>query len=167
MVKMKVHGLIFFDRPAIKRAVNKAQRSVLSRAGAFIRQTAKTSLRKRKGTAPPGGAPYSHTGLLRKFLLFGYDPRSESVVVGPGKLAKPGSAPHTLEYGGTTRATRNMVFHSGPVGRGAKGEFTKGKRRWIKKGTIMKVAARPFMGPAMAKELPNFPSLWRNSIRSG
>ena len=158
---------LFFDRPKIKRAVDKAKRGVLSRAGAFIRQTARTSIRKRKGTSPPGSPPHSHLGLLRRFILFGYDERTDSVVVGPAKLAKAGDAPHTLEFGGAAVAKRTMVVRVGDTGRDRRGRFARGKRQLVEAGTRLVYKPRPYMGPAMKKELPKFPQLWRNSIRSG
>ena len=76
--RARVHGL-----------VDEARRKNLSRAGAFIRQTARRSMRKRKlGIySEPGNAPYSH-GLqqLKNRLFFAYDPILESVVIGPEEL---------------------------------------------------------------------------------
>jgi hypothetical protein len=60
----------FFDRALVQQKVAKAERRVLSRFGAFVRTRAKTSIRKKKGTSPPGSPPHSHVGLLRKFILF-------------------------------------------------------------------------------------------------
>lgn len=57
MIDVRIKSL-FFDRPKVRRAVDKAKRQVLSRGGAFIRTTAKRSIRKRKGTAPPGKPPH-------------------------------------------------------------------------------------------------------------
>lgn len=166
MIDLRIKKL-FFDRPKVRRAVDNAKRGVLARAGAFIRQTARTSIRKRKGTSPPGEPPHSHLGLLRRFILFGYDERTDSVVVGPAKLAKTGDAPHILEFGGTTVAKRTMVVRVGDTGRDRRGRFTRGKRRLVKAGTRLVYKRRPYMGPAMKKELPKFPRLWRNSIREG
>ncbi len=135
---------MFFDRPKVKRAVDAARRRVLSKAGAFIRQTARTSIRKRKGTSKPGSPPYSHVGLLRRFILFGYDRQSESVVIGPVGI-KGSTAPRVLEQGGTTTVTR-----------GRRGKRT--ERR-------VRVAARPYMNPALEKERPKLPELWRNSVK--
>ncbi len=166
MIDLRIKKL-FFDRPKVQRATDKARRRVLSRAGAFIRQTARTSIRKRKGTSPPGSPPYSHVGLLRRLILFGYDERTDSVVVGPVKLNKQSDAPHTLEFGGTTVARRTMLVRVGDTGRDRRGRFTRGKRQLVKAGTRLVYKPRPFMGPAMQKELPQFPELWRNSIRPG
>lgn len=138
---------LFFDREKVVRAVDSAKRAVLSKAGAFIRTVARTSIRKRKGSAPPGLPPHSHVGLLRNLILFGYDRASDSVVVGPAKLNKPNEAPRVLEHGGTTTATR----------------FARGKRR----SRRVRIAARPFMGPALEKERPKLPRLWVGSVRGG
>lgn len=143
---MRIKSL-FFDRKAVLDAVDKAKRAVLSKAGAFIRTVARTSIRKRTGSAPPGSPPHSHVGLLRNFILFGYDRDSDSVVVGPAKLNKPNEAPRVLEHGGVTTATR----------------FARGRLRRRR----VRVAARPFMGPALEKERPRLPALWRNSVRGG
>jgi hypothetical protein len=137
---------MFFDRHVVMRAMDSAKRKVLSQAGAFISTAAKTSIRKRKGTAPPGKPPYSHEGSLRKLILFGYDRASDSVVVGPVGFVKS-TAPRALEHGGET------VVHAR-----RKGGLTSRK---------VKIAARPFMAPALEKERPKLPLLWRHSIRKG
>jgi len=165
MIDFKIKSL-FFDRATVRDKVDAAKRRVLSRAGAFIRQTAKTSIRRRKGVSLPGSPPHSHTGLLKKFIFFGYDPRSDSVVVGPEKLPKRDDVPNTLEFGGIKTARKEMVVRVGQPGRDEKGRFTLGKRQRIKKGARLVYRPRPYMGPAMKKELPKFPRLWRNSIRS-
>ena len=62
---------LFFDRQAVISKVDAATRRVLSKFGAFVRRSAKSSIRKLKKPAPPGHPPSSHTGLLKKFI-FGY-----------------------------------------------------------------------------------------------
>lgn len=146
MIDMRIKQL-FFDRQVVVRAVDKAKRAVLSKAGAFIRTTARHSIRTKKGSAPPGKPPHSHTGLLRRFIFFGYDPGSDSVVVGPAKLNRSTEAPRVLEHGGTTTVERRR-----------KGRVRKRKVR---------IKPRPFMGPALEKERPKLPKLWANSIRKG
>lgn len=134
---------LFFDRQAVISKVDAASRKVLSKFGAFVRRSAKSSIRKRKKPAPPGSPPSSHTGLLKKFIFFGYDPDAQSVVIGPTRLNQKerGEAPPLLEYGGKTTL----------------------KRRGKKKRTTYK--ARPYMGPAFEKEKPQLPALWRDSVR--
>lgn len=134
---------MFFDRDAVMRKADAATRRALSRFGAFVRRTAKGSIRKRKKASPPGSPPSSHTGLLKKFIFFGYDPSARSVVIGPARLNQKGQgdAPSLLEYGG--RATI--------------------KRRGETKSAVY--PARPFMGPAFEKEKPSLSALWRSSIQ--
>ena len=98
MITMRIKDM-FFDRHVVMAAVDNAKRKVLSKAGAFIRTAAKTSIRKRKGSAPPGAPPHSHEGSLRRLTLFGYDKPNDSVVVGPVGFKKR-EAPSVLEYGG-------------------------------------------------------------------
>jgi phage gpG-like protein len=144
MIDLRIKDL-FFDRQVVLRAAGKAKREVLSKAGAFIRQTARTSIRKRKGTSKPGRPPYSHTGLLRRWILFGYDRNHDSVVVGPVGF-KRSKAPNVLEFGGVANRPR----------------WWRRRRNLSRK---LRVRARPFMGPALEKERDKLPALWAGSVR--
>ena len=146
MIDMRIKSL-FFDRPKVQRAMDRAKRRSLSRAGAFIRQRARTSIRKRKRQSRPGQPPSSHTGLLRRFILFGYDRRSDSVVVGPVGFRRS-RAPNVLEFGGRTTVELRR----------------RGGRR--QKRTV-RIAARPYKRPALEKERTQLPAVWRNSVRGG
>lgn len=115
---------LFFDRAIVVRAVDSTKRKALSKAGAFIRTAARTSIRKHKGSAAPGSPPHSHEGSLRRLILFGYDKASDSMVVGPVGFEKS-IAPSALEYGGRTTVT--------------------GKRRGRPDTRVVKIAARPYM----------------------
>lgn len=148
MIDLRIKQL-FFDRAKIVDALDRATRQALTRAGAFIRQRAKTSIRPRKGSAPPGQPPHAHTGLLRKFILFGYDRDARAVVVGPAKLNRSTEAPHVLEFGG--RATVESY-------RSRRGRVEKVRRR-------VTIDARPYMGPALEKERTHISKLWANSVR--
>ena len=134
---------LFFDSPKVLGAVDKATRKVFSRFGAFVRRTARGSIRKRKKTSAPGSPPSSHTGLLKRFIFFRFDPNRKSVVIGPMRLTENnrGDAPSALEYGGTATLTQG------------------------KKKNRVKIQARPFMGPAFEKEKPKLPALWQNSVK--
>ena len=133
---------MFFDRQAVVSKVDAATRRVLSKFGAFVRRSAKSSIRKRKKPAPPGQPPSSHTGLLKKFIFFGYDAARQSVVIGPTRLNQKGrgEAPPLLEYGGKATLVR------------------RGKKKRVT------YQARPYMGPAFEKEKPQLPAMWRGSI---
>ena len=133
---------LFFDKKAVRDKVDVGTRRVLSRFGAFVRRTARSSIRKRKKASEPGAPPSSHIGLLKKFIYFGYDPSANSVVIGPVRLSQNGrgEAPELLEYGGTTTLQR------------------RGKR------VRANYQGRPFMGPAFEKEHPKLPAMWRDSV---
>ena len=133
----------FFDSAKVIKRTDRATRRALSKFGAFVRRTSKQSIRKRKKTSAPGKPPSSHTGLLKKFIFFGYDARNKSVVIGPERLSqnKRGDAPSVLEYGGSIKVKR------------------RGQNRSVK------IKQRPFMGPAFEKEKQNLPSIWKNSIK--
>ena len=150
MIDMRMKSL-FFSTKAVTSRVDAATRRVLSKFGAFVRRTAKGSIRKRKRASKPGQPPSSHTGLLKKFIWFGYEPNRHSVVIGPAKLtSKNSEAPEKLEHGGTATLTEDKW-----VG------YRKKKR--IKRN--VHIAARPYMGPAMNKEIPKLPDMWANSIK--
>jgi hypothetical protein len=142
VIEMKMKDF-FFDRKAVTDAMDKASKKALSKAGAFIRQTAKSSMRKRKKASAPGSPPSVHVGTLKKLLYFAYDPAQRSVVIGPQAFAK-GEAGPLNEFGG--RALRR-------------------DRRTRQKHTVT-YPPRPFMAPALAKELPKLPSRWANSVKS-
>lgn len=137
---------MFFDTKTVRSKTDKATRRVLSKFGAFVRQTAKRSIRKRKKTSQPGKPPSSHIGLLKKFIYFGFDVVRRSVVIGPVRLTQKGrgEAPSVLEYGGTV---------------------TMRPRRRAGKKRRAHIRPRPFMGPAMEKEKQQLPALWRDSVK--
>ena len=134
---------LFFDSAAVRKMLDEQSRRALSRAGAFIRQRAKTSIRSRRTVSAPGSPPSSHTGDLKRLIWFVYDPGSQSVVIGPVRF-KQGEAPNLLEFGGTAKRQ-----HRGG------------------KSAIATYRPRPFMGPALEKEIPKLSALWAGSVKGG
>lgn len=167
----------FFDRAKVMKAMDDATRRNLSRSGANIRKYAQRSLKYRKSTSLAGSPPHVHrttvrhrksksTGRvrtqnvspLREYILFGYDASGgfPNVVIGPIlwkqspraakatsiKAARRPTTPGALEFGGD-------VLFSGKTG----------------KSRTVKIAARPYMRPALAVEKRNLPSIWSNSVR--
>ena len=144
MIGMKISQAkgLFFDRAKVTGAVDKGTRRVLSKFGAFVRQGAKSSIRKRKKVSEPGKPPSSHTGLLKRHIYFLFSPERRSVIIGPTLLdSKQTDAPYLLEHGDTVTRKR------------------RGKR------VRMTYRPRPFMGPAFEKEQSQLPALWRNSVK--
>lgn len=96
-------GQVFFDDERVIRAVERGRRQALSRAGAYVRTRARSSIRKSKKISEPGKPPRSHTGKLKRGILFAYDFNTESTFVGAVSY-EGGDAAELLEHGGT--ATR-------------------------------------------------------------
>jgi hypothetical protein len=141
----------FFTSAAVIKDCDRKTRSVLSKFGAFVRRTAKGSIRKAKKPARPGSPPHDHGGPLKRLIFFVWEAARRSVIIGPERLrSKEGDAPHALEHGGQTTSTRKVR-----VGRSS--------YRATRKVTI---AAHPYMGPAAAKESKKLPDLWSNSVKS-
>lgn len=131
----------FFDAQAVADKLDPALRKALAKFGAFVRTRAKSSIRSRKASSPPGSPPSSHAGTLKRFILFGYDERAKSVVIGPTLAGKQTGAPETLEYGGTALLKRKS-----------------GNR-------VATYAPRPYMAPAFKTELAKVGNNFRNLIR--
>jgi hypothetical protein len=166
----------FFDR-AVTKGMDAATKRVLSRFGAFVRRSAKSSLRpakqrslgslsaeerarfesaadmaRRNGRprprrpeeiSRPGEPPKLHSrpSPLRELIFFVYDPKEKAVLIGPAASSHTrGDATEALEHGGASMAV------------------TRGRRRRIR------VEPRPFMAPAMNKELPKLRE-WRNTVK--
>ena len=127
----------FFRPEVIQRSKDRALMSRLSRFGAFVRQRARHSIRKRKAISAPGSPPSSHVGTLRDLILFAFDAIRRSVVIGPVLFRAGSEAANLLEEGDT--ATR--------------------------KGKTLTYRARPYMGPAFREELAKLPPSWRDSIK--
>ena len=153
---------LFFDRAFVAERIDAASRKAMSRGGAIVMRSARRSIkdgvvlargRVRDGerrkvverrTSKPGDPPFSQVGLLRDNILFAFDPASRSVVVGPARLGKSTGAPETLEFGGTTVIERRRD----------------GRRE---KATV-RIAARPYMAPALAREASKLPEQLRNTV---
>lgn len=139
----------FFDSEKVIRAMDRATRRNLSRAGAFVRRSARQSIKKapkadpktgkilkgrrKKGaivvdaTALPGKPPFGHgQQKLKKFVFFAYDADRKTMIVGPAKLdGTRGGGPEFIEYGGPTTIrtrrgrARSVRFHGNPFMRPA------------------------------------------------
>jgi len=152
----------FFDSEAVVKAMDAASRKALSKGGAFVMRGARKSIKKApkqlgrdasgkfvaegSRSSSPGQPPYSHTGLLRDRIFFAAvtAPGRPSVVIGPERIASGGEAPSALEFGGSSTVT---------VG-----------RRGNRKRRSVRIAARPYMGPALEREAPKLPEQFRNSV---
>lgn len=148
----------FFDRKSVLSQMTVKERQVLSRMGAFVRTRARTSIRKRKATSAPGQAPSSHTGHLRNKIFFAWDPATRSVVIGPTPLSMQPITPRLLEEGGAISLNQQQQ-HPGAPWRTVLSQRSRraGEAQRIAR---VRIAPRPYMGPALRAELPRLPALF-------
>jgi len=74
----------------------------LNHAAASVRMIAMRSIRKRKGASPRGAPPHTHTGLLKKSIVYNVDKKTNTAIVGPSKrIIGPAGMIH--EFGGLQR----------------------------------------------------------------
>jgi hypothetical protein len=72
------------------KAIQRKAQRVLFRTGAYARKAMQRRMRRRKKASRPGDAPSAHENpLIKKRLFYGYDPTSESIVVGPETFKPP------------------------------------------------------------------------------
>ncbi|MCY2968423.1 MAG: hypothetical protein NT069_33160 [Planctomycetota bacterium] len=152
----------FFDSEKVIAATDKAERRNLSKAGAFIRRSARSSIRKTKKTSLPGQPPRSHVGLLRDRLFFEYDISARAVVAGPEK-AKPANVPQLLEYGGSL-VIREVYSERAQKWYRQNSRF-RNQLNWPHRTRTVQFEARPYMFPAYKANESKFPELWRDSIK--
>lgn len=156
----------FVDRQKIADRATRASVRALGKAGAFLRQTArKDILRKRKKPSKAGQPPSVHSTdsveTLRN-ILFGVDASKPSLIVGPvglNKLISGRTVPNILEFGGTVGIREKLVGKRWrSVGRR---QARPGQPTRVRQATY---APRPFMGPALKKEREKLPGLWKATV---
>lgn len=165
----------FFDRAAVMNRMNKAERKVLSKFGAFVRRQGQKNIRFSKTrTSKPGKSPYAHTkdkfASLRN-ILFSFDPYRRSVVIGPVKFNQKqyvgidrisGTVPQVMEHGGSVGLREKQRSPGGRWG-------SMGRRRILRPGERTRVRsvtyqARPFMAPAFKKVSDeSLPQMWKDA----
>jgi len=166
----------FLDSSKLLAKVDAAKRKNLSFSGAVLRRSAQESMRYRNKPAPAGQPPSAHKEgkgpLLRKRLFFAFEPATESVVVGPEALSgAKADAPELMERGGTAQRSYYRTSRSGRTLKSpaAKAAFV----RKIRAGTIRRervkksitVAARPFMGPTLARNQTKLQGVWADTVK--
>ena len=141
-----------FQSSLVLREMRKVTTRFLFGFGAYTRGVARRSLGKPKSVSKPGNPPASHTGVIKRSLLFGVERDSRNVVIGPSQehpavpqkaRNKKGVVPPILEYGGILMMFRKRAGKKVPI----------------------KYTARPFMGPAFEIAKANLSTIWGNAAR--
>lgn len=132
---------LFMDRPAVAQAVSRGAKRALSKGGAWVRQVARRSIRKRKRVSKPSAPPASHAGDYKRSIFFGYEPTRETVVIGPRVDYGPAASnvPELLEFGGAAIDWRT--------------------------GERVTYEDRPHMGPAMESSEGKIAEFWRDAVQ--
>lgn len=179
---MKMRAKFFSDQRALLNRIDKKNRRVLIRTGAYGKGIVKRSMKKapretmtvlhrrRDGTlvarnkrlkryksSPPGSPPFVRKGQLKRFTDYYLGETGRSVVVGPYKLpSKTRSSkpvPQVLEEGGTVVYPRRYSASR------------RSRRRQAARGAagskpiVIKIAARPYIKPSLppsAKKMGQF-----------
>jgi hypothetical protein len=146
---------LFFDRKAVKKAVDGGFAKAFTRFGFQVRQTARGKIRKPTKSTPvskPGKPPRSHTGLLRDNIFFYYNHKLRNVTIGPVALNAKGGAktPGILEQGGNAVIRRR-------------------RRTWLpgrrnKNTRRVYIKPRPYMKPSFDYRLKKLPDLMKNKV---
>jgi len=178
MISMKLTR-VKFDPRKISAAVKRAKPSVTGRQAATVRKTAWFSIKKRKGPSAPGQVPHSHSGLLKRFLRYDYDSTGDgAAVIGPMKTnqiffdgdGKPvrGTIPNVLEFGGTIRVLEvYKKWMDNGRGRWVRADLRSRRRNagLPKRLRAIKIAARPYMAPALDKAKGVLADFWGGQVR--
>lgn len=166
----------FFDGNRVLSAVERTERRVLSRFGAYVMRGARGLIRSKKKPSKPGQPPRSITGVLKKFLYFVFDPSKRSVVIGPARTNQisfdgqgepvKGTIPEALEHSGSITIQEARAPTSGKWWR-RDFRFKRAgtEAEWEQRKRTVKIEARPFMGPAFAKEQPKLSAMWRDAVK--
>lgn len=144
---------------ALLKATDKGAYKTLKHAALSIRKSAIDSMIEMEGPSRPGTPPHKHTGRLGKSILAAEDEDTkQGWVVGPAyKLVKRGGRPpwlaHMLEFGGTFTRTKKRKGR----GRPKQGEAPPPT-------LTVTYPARPFMQPALQRNLARFHRDWKGAI---
>ena len=95
----------FFDRALVTQYMDRKTASALAKGGGLIRRIAQNSMRSRKKASAPGTPPSRHKprGQGLTYILYIFDPRTKSVVIGPVLF------PNTVNADGTTAPVRRQL----------------------------------------------------------
>jgi hypothetical protein len=145
----------FFDRNLVKELVDKQNAQYLSIVGYRVRREARKSIRQaRPGEKPakPNKPPKSRVGTLKALIVFVFDRKTRSVVIGPALANRAElnpTVPELLEYGGeVTRVVPRKRRREGRV-------------VYVDVAVRMNYKPHPYMRPALAKIEPQMPKVWQ------
>lgn len=172
-----------FIRTDMRRSIRAPRRMRLDEMPEAMRAAYKGVPAKKRPLASsrPGEPPRARTKRLKNSILFAFDRQTDSGLIGP--IHFPGSrsahAPNTLERGGPSyvkvlnpdkpqrasrKATPEQIASFKKLVKEGKIKPKKKKRSILEKPVTL--APRPYVGPALQKNLHRIPQGFRNIIRT-
>lgn len=163
-VNWKVRGFHknqFFDRKLVENQLRRDEHRKLWKIGRFLRTRSRAMLRRRKRVSKPGQSPSvrasSRQFATLKNILYYYDADTRSVIIGPRFVngtrpvnSNAVSVPQLLELGGHQQIEEYISPDDGEWSVGV----TPGRRRAFEtRKRVARYEPRPFMGPALDKEI--------------
>lgn len=172
LVEMKA---LFFDREAIRKAFSRAELKVLSKFGAFVRRTARASIRNASGKRVANLAAKlrdEKNPKKRDRIQAQIDKAKAATISKPGQPPK-GHGQQLLKQGiqfAADPASRSVVVGAVKLNKpgmvpetleygGQATIRTKSNTRRVR------VRARPFMAPAFTSNQPKLSQLWADSVK--
>ncbi len=148
---------VVLDLAALNNAAEKGAFNSQRHAAFAIRKSAIDSMIFARGPSNPGRPPHAHTGKLRRSILVAED--GGSVVVGASHgRNQVGRRPlwltEMLEHGGTYQVRRKK--------RSRRGRPSKGDEPQVVSSVTY--PPRPFMHPALVRNLDRFHREWQGAI---
>ena len=178
-IASRVSGSI--DTSGIKNLVDRKKKQRLRQFGAYVRTTARQSIRKTKATSKPGDPPKSHHGALRDLIYFAVSELGDNVTIGPLPFRKRISP--IVEYGGREAISVPTAWTVPDTKFGAAGKRDTGGRFKKRTQSVERIKAniaikagklpkrtkikvtykpRPFMVPAHEKVTRGNPNLMKD-----
>lgn len=122
---------VSMDTRELQAVVADGSKRALYRASGLLMQIARRKIRYRsyRKASLPGRPPFKHRTGANSFshsIRFGVEPSGATAVIGPQRENKPmnpgGPVPRTLEFGGRTRAGKNMFWFNSRAPEGIRDE---------------------------------------------
>ncbi len=169
--KLRTVTRSFFDRDVVTRAMSREQKTVLSKFGAYVRQRAKSSIRKARQKSMSELTPDEL--LVYRIAAASAKRHGRPRPKRPLASSKPGEPPRSVLgylkkfiYFAYDASAGSVVVGPALFG-GAKGDAPKtleeGGTVVIYGGRAVTIKPRPYMRPAFQAELPGLPQIWRQA----
>ena len=110
-----------FNKNQVISNLSRLERRALSRAGAYVAETARRSIKRSRKQSKPGRPPFSHTDKLRNMIRSAVDANRVMAIAGALQrydVESEGLAPAALEHGGVTKFVPSFgrKYRPGDVG---------------------------------------------------